>query len=115
MLAAKKLFITLPNIGRVESMPGSEFDPGGKSFEPQTTEAGRVHHTENDSPSSVSFQVSNLPGYLENFRGLSGVNINVQDEQKQSWLIEDAFITNTPKASGGTIRIEMQGNPAEKI
>lgn len=114
MKAAKKIIINVPDIGRVESLPGGEFDPGGKSFEAMTTEMGRVHHTENDSPSLLSFSVVNLSGQLEAWRGLSGVNVNVQDDIGQSWIVEDAFVTTTPKSSGGSIRIEMAGNPAER-
>ena len=113
--AAKKILLTLPGIGRVESNPGASFDPGGISFEGKMTESGRDHHMENDNPAMLSFTVPNLQGYLEQFRGLSDINVNVQDELGQSWIVTEAFITNTPKVSGGDIPIEMQGNPAEPV
>lgn len=113
--AAKKILLTLPGIGRVESNPGASFDPGGISFEGKMTESGRNHHMENDNPAMLSFTVPNLQGYLEQFRGLSDINVNVQDELGQSWIVTEAFITNTPKVSGGDIPIEMQGNPAEPV
>lgn len=113
--AAKKIIVTLPSLGRVESNPGGSFDPGGVSYEGKMTESGRTHYLENDNPAVLSFTVPNLSGYLEQFRGLVDVNVNIQDELGQSWIVTEAFITNTPTVSGGDIPIEMQGNPAEPV
>ena len=113
---AKKILLTLPGIGRVESLPGGSFNPGGRSFNPITTESGDVHHDENDNPATVSFRMPNLPGFLEAFRELEGVNLNVQDESKQSWIMADAFVTGDgPSLSGGEISVQMASGPAKPI
>ena len=112
--AAKKIILTVPGIGRIDSLPGSSFDPGGISREPVTTEAGKTHFTEEDIPSKVTFKVLNLPGYLDKLRNLSNINLNVQDDNGQSWIMTDAFTTTPGSLSGGEINLEMAGNAAEK-
>ncbi|MGI1672239.1 MAG: phage tail tube protein, partial [Neptuniibacter sp.] len=104
---AKKILVTVPGIGRVESLPGGTFNPGGRSFQPVTTETSNVHRTEEDNPATASFRVPNLTGYLEAFRELEDANVNIQDESGQSWIMAEAFITNAPGVSNGEINIEM--------
>lgn len=112
---AKKIIITVPGIGRIESIPGGSFDPGGENRSPMLTEAGRVHYTEETAPAALSFQVPNLPGYFDQVRDIAGVNVNVQDDNGQSWIVTDAFTTTPSKLSGGQISVEMNGNPADKV
>lgn len=112
---AKKIILTVPGIGRVESLPGGSFDPGGINRSPIVTENGRVHHDEETAPAAISFQVPNIPGYLDQMRDIKDVNLNVQDDNGQSWIVTDAFTTTPSKLSGGQISVEMNGNPAEKV
>jgi hypothetical protein len=113
--AAKKIILTVPGIGRIDSLPGSTFDAGGVARESMVTEAARVHYTEEDMPSKVTFKVPNLPGYFDQLRDIKNVNLNVQDDNGQSWIITDAFTTTPSSLSGGEISIEMAGNAAEKV
>jgi len=56
-----------------------------------------------------------LPGYLEQLRNLAGVNVNVQDDNGQGWIITGAFTTKPSELQNGEISVEMQGSPAESI
>ena len=113
--AAKKILLTVPGIGRIDSLPGGSFDPGGIARTPMTTEGAKTHFTEEDMPSKLSFKVPNLPGYFDKLRDLSNINLNVQDDNGQSWIITDAFTTQQGTLSGGEINLEMAGNAAEKV
>lgn len=112
---AKKILLSVPGIGRVESLPGGSFNPGGTNRNTIKTETGNVHYDEETMESSLSFKLPNLPGYLDAVRDLAGVNVNVQDDNGQSWIISDAFTTRPSELSGGEISVEMNGNPADKV
>ncbi|MGB1239843.1 MAG: phage tail tube protein [Pseudomonadales bacterium] len=113
--AAKKIILTIPGDGRIDALPGGSFDPGGVSRSPMTTQGGKTHYSEEDVHSSVSCRVPNLKGRLESLRDIVNVNINVQDDNGDSWIITDAFNTQPPSVSGGEISLELAGNKAEPV
>ena len=113
--AAKKIILTIPGFGRVDSLPGGDFDPGGVNRDAMTTQGAKTHYTEEDKESMVSFKVPNLPGLFDKLRDISGVNLNVQDDNGQSWIVTDAFTTKPSTTTGGEISVEMAGNAAEKV
>ncbi|SIS87858.1 phage tail tube protein [Neptunomonas antarctica] len=112
---AKKILITVPGIGRVESLPGGSFNPGGNSRAAVVTESDRVHYSEETAPATLSFRLPNLPDTFDQVRDMAGVNVNVQDDSGQSWIVTDAFTTTPASLSNGEISVEMSGNPAEKV
>ena len=112
---AKKMLLTVPGVGRLETLPGGEFDPGGRKGEAIITESGAVHYTEEDQPSSIKYKVPNLPGVFDALRTMPSGNVNAQDDNGQSWIVTDAFHAELPKLSGGEISGELQGNAAEKV
>ncbi|MDP2548481.1 MULTISPECIES: phage tail tube protein [unclassified Oceanobacter] len=113
---AKKVIIDLPDLGRVDSINNSgSFQPGGTKRNPVTTDTGAVHYDEETLPSKVSFKLPNLPGYLEGVRDLAGINVNVQDDNGQAWIMTGAFTVQPSELQNGEISVELQGSPAESI
>lgn len=112
---AKKILLTVPGAGRINTLPGGEFDPGGRKGEPITTEDGEVHYSVEDMPATIAYKAPNLPGVFDALRTMPSGNVNVQDDNGQSWIVTDAFHTSLPKLSGGEISGELQGNAAEKV
>lgn len=112
---ANKIILNVPGIGRVESLPGGSFNPGGYNRNPVVTDTDAVHYSEETAPATLSFKLPNRPGYLEAVRDLADVNVNVQDDHGQSWIVTDAFTTKPSELSGGEISVEMTGNPADKV
>lgn len=113
---AKKIIFDLTGLGRVESVQNSgSFDPGGVNRNPISTDTGAVHFDEETAPAQLTFKVPNLPGYLEQLRDLAGVNVNVQDDNGQGWIVTGAFTTKPSKLESGEISVEMQGSPANPL
>lgn len=113
---AKKVIIDLPGLGRVESIQNSgRFNPGGVNRNPVSTDTGSVHFDEETAPAQLTFRAPNLPGYLESLRDMANVNVNVQDDNGQGWIITGAFTTKPSELQNGEISVEMQGSPAESI
>ncbi|WP_028294288.1 phage tail tube protein [Oceanobacter kriegii] len=113
---ARKIILDVPGVGRVESIENSgRFNPGGVNRDPITTDTGSVHYSEATAASQLNFRAPNLPGYLEALRDLSGVNVNVQDDNGQAWIINGAFTTTPSELQSGEITVQMQGAPAEPV
>jgi hypothetical protein len=112
---AKRLFFDITGIGRVNSLPGGSFDPGGFKREPIIGDNGVVGYAEEPVAPTVQFKVANTPGVLAALRKMTTANVNVQDDNGESWIVREAFHVDVPKLSGGEIDCSMAGVAADPI
>ena len=113
---AKKLYFDIPGIGRVNSLPGSTFDPGGEKRDPIIADNGVVGYTEEPVAPSCEFKIANTAGINQSvLRDLVDVNVSVQDDNGSSWIIKEAWMAEPPQLSGGEISCKMQGIRADLV
>lgn len=112
-MTAERILLDIPGIGRIDAMKGGTFDIGGTKRNPKSTDNNKVHYGEEIKPSSISCKVANTKGMLAKLRDISGVNVNVQDDNGDSWIITNAFSTETRSVSNGEISLDLAGDPAE--
>ena len=113
---AKRLFFDITGIGRVDALPGATFNPGGVSREAVIGDNRVVGHSEALVAPTLQFKVANTKGVLKALKALSVVNVNVQDDNGDSWIVKGAFFTGDgPSLSGGEIDCNMAGESADSI
>lgn len=112
---AKKLYFDIPGFGRVHALPDSTFDPGGQKRDPVLTDVGVAGYTEEPMAPSVQFKLANNGISLNDLRNLTDVNVSIQDDNGQAWIMRDAWVTEPPKLSGGEIDVSMTGVAADPV
>lgn len=113
---AKKLYFDIPGVGRVNSLPGSTFDPGGEKRDPVIADTGVVGYTEEPVAPSCEFKIANTSDIDQStLRDLVNVNVTVQDDNGSSWIISSAWMAEPPQLSGGEISCKMQGVSADLV
>lgn len=112
---AKRLFFDVTGLGRVNALPGATFDPGGITREPVIADNKVVGPSETLAAPTMQFRVANTKGMLAALRALDVVNVNVQDDNGDSWIVKGAFNTSVPSLSNGEITCNMAGESADPI
>jgi hypothetical protein len=105
--------------GRViESAKGASLDVGGTKRNPVTV--GRVvGWSEETMPAMVECETSLRSGMsLETFRNMAGVTLIFECDTGQRYVINDAFLTDTPTmkdGEGGNVTLKFSGPSAEEV
>jgi hypothetical protein len=112
-----KAFISA-NGKRLRSMAGAKLDLGG--FERQVVKgSAQVHgHSETVKEATVECEIALARGdKLEDIRNLTDATITFECDSGQTYVIRDAFLTDTLSMSegeGGKIPVKFAGQPAEE-
>lgn len=115
MKIAKKLYFDIPGLGRLHASSGS-FDPGGQKRDAVMTDLGVAGYTEEPVAPTVQFKLPNIAGInLNQLRNLTDVNVSIQDDNGQSWMVRNAWTSQPPKLSGGEIDMQMTGISADPV
>lgn len=113
---AKKLYFEIPGIGRVNSLPGASFNPGGQKREAIITDIGVAGFSEEPAVPSCEFKISNTADVdLNLLRNLTNVNVSIEDDNNQAWVISAAWMSEPPSLSGGEYSCKMEGVSADPV
>lgn len=113
---AKKLYFDIPNIGRVNSLAGATFNPGGQKRDAIMADTGVAGYTEEPVAASCEFKIVNTTDINQDLlRNLVDVNVTVQDDNGKVWVINGAWMTEPPALSGGEYSCKMQGISADLV
>lgn len=113
---AKKLYFDIPGLGRVNSLPGATFDPGGQKREALMADTGVAGYTEEPVAPSCEFKVANTSDVsLNDLRNLIEVNVTVQDDNGVTWVVRGAWMAEPPQLSNGEYSCKMQGVQANPV
>lgn len=111
---AKKLFFDLKGLGRINSLPGATFNPGGSKRDALVADNGVVGYTEEPVAPSCEFKIPNTANVdLNQLRNLTDVNVTIVDDNGRSWVISGAWMSEPPALSGGEISCKMEGVSAD--
>jgi hypothetical protein len=102
----------------LRSEGGASIDIGGTKRDPKPDDQGGVGWTQETAPSKVDCEVLVAPGdSIASYGEMAGVDISFQADTGQSWVITDAFLTDTPNLKGkdGKVSLKFAGPPAEEI
>lgn len=113
---AKKLYFDIPGIGRVNSLPGATFNPGGQKRDAVMADTGVAGYTEEPVAPSCEFKIANTADVDQNqLRLLADVNVSIQDDNGKSWMISGAWMSEPPALSGGEYSCKMEGVTADLV
>ncbi|KJZ09426.1 hypothetical protein TW85_21975 [Marinomonas sp. S3726] len=113
---AKKLYFDIPGIGRVNSLPGASFNPGGQKRDAVMADLGPAGFSEEPVAPSCEYKIANTAGVdLNQLRNLTDVNVSIQDDNGQSWMISSAWMSEPPTLSGGEYSCKMEGISADPV
>jgi hypothetical protein len=113
---AKKIFFDIPGIGRVNSLPGATFNPGGQKRTSKVADTGVVGYDEEPVAPSCDFKIANTADVDQNvLRNLTNVNVSVQDDNGKMWVISGAWMTDPPALTGGEYDCKMEGLSADPV
>ena len=102
----------------IETAKGATLDIGGTKANPVTV--GRVvGWAEETVPAMVECETTLRTGMsLETFRRMAGVTVIFECDTGQRYVINDAFVTDTPTmkdGEGGNIVLKFSGPSAEEV
>ncbi len=113
---AKKLFFDIPGIGRVNSLPGATFNPGGQKRAAVIADLGVAGYDEEPVAPTCDFKIANTADIdLDQLRNLTDVNVSIQDDNGKMWMISAAWMSDVPSLSGGEYDCKMQGLEANPV
>lgn len=105
--------------GALETLPGASIDIGGDE---RTTVVGSnavLGFTEKPKQSIVECEVAVGTGTsLAAYRSMTDVTITFEADTGQTWVVRNAWQTNTPKATegdGGKVALKFEGPAAEEM
>ena len=102
----------------IETAKGATLDIGGTKANPVTV--GRVvGWAEETVPAMVECETTLRAGMsLETFRRMAGVTVIFECDTGQRYVINDAFVTDTPTmkdGEGGNVTLKFAGPQAEEV
>lgn len=113
---AKKLFFDLDGIGRINARAGGTFNPGGSNRSEEIADTGVVGFSEEPVAASISCTIPNDGTVgMDVLRDLTDINVTVQDDNGQMWIVSGCFTTEPPGVSNGDITLNMKGRTADRV
>jgi hypothetical protein len=98
------------------SRPGATLNLGGTAREAQALDNEEVGYVESTVPATVEFTIPLTKDLnIERLRHHTGANVVFKSDVGQSWLISDAFTTDTLALSGEGFAVKMSGPPATQL
>lgn len=103
----------------LRTLPGAKIDLGGKKRDP-VVGASSVHGwAETVVPATLECEISLTQGYsLGQIKDITGATITYEADTGQTYVIRDAFVTETLQVNGGEggkVPVKFAGNPAEEM
>ena len=102
----------------LRSEEGASCDIGGYSRTSVTSDRGDVGFAQKVAGSQVDCTIQqDADTKLDDIRNYSDVTVQFDCDTGQSYVINHAFLTNTPKttAGGGKVQLTFMGPPAQEI
>jgi Phage tail tube protein len=116
MKFVKKLYFDLPGFGRVNAMEGGTLNVGGMTRETVKVDLGVVGFTEDHAEPSIDFKVKMSPGLsLRALSDLSGVDVTVQTDGGDTYILGGAWTSEPVSLSGGEIDMKMAGIRCDEV
>ena len=101
------------------SLPGATIDLGGKTRAPTVGASSILGFSETIAPAMIECDIAIKPGFsLTRLAKITDATITYESATGQTWIVRQAFCTETVKVSGGAdgkATLRFAGQPAEEV
>ena len=112
----KKLYFDLPGFGRVHSKAGGTLNTGGVKREAVVADTGVVGFGEEPAVPGVDFTLVMTKGLsIKALNDLTDINVTVQTDCGDTYVLAEAWISEPCSISGGEIPVKMEGLRCDEV
>jgi hypothetical protein len=101
------------------TLPGPKLDLGGRARTSVVGDNALLGYTEQLKPAMLECEISLGQGMsLAQLQKISGATVTYEADTGQTWVIRDAFVTETLNVTGGDngkVALKFEGGPAEEM